>query len=191
MTDMAHSTSDEQQAPMLPVSYRPDTAKLLWCLIGCIAFVAIGLWLISQPPTNFSQKAQIAGWSALIFFGFGAVVMALVLGWQPRIITLQEDGLLVGESKRWIAWKDIIELRLIHQQIPGFFGASSRDIVSIGIFVKDPSAYYSSWGPIGRWLCSITDRKFGTPILISCNLLPVDPDTFIEWLNEYRAKYAR
>ena len=189
----ARPVADEQQAPILPVSYRSSASKLLWCLAGCLGFVAIGYYLRSQPFANDSspQTTLIIGWAALAFFGFSTVVIVLLLSLQPRLVSLREQGLLIGGHKRWIDWKDITDFRLVHQRVGGFFGAFPHDIVWIAIFIEDTSVYHSSWGPIGRWLASITERKFGTPILLNCDLLPVEPDTFIEWLNWYRARYSR
>jgi hypothetical protein len=147
--------------------------------------------MIAHPFANdrFPQTTRIVGFVSLIFFGGGTAFLLFAPIGRVRIVRLTESGLLIGGHKRWITWGEITDIRFVYQDVPGFFGANPRQIEWIGLFLQDTSAYHASWGPIGRWLTSISERKLGTPILINCDLLPIDPDIFIAWLNEYRAAY--
>jgi hypothetical protein len=160
-----------------------------------LGFVVISYWFIFHPLADdpSPQKTRIMSFLGIIMFGSGAAISLWFLIRRVRIVALDKTGLLIGGHKRWIAWAEITDIQIIYQHVfsPGFYGVSPREIEWIGIFLKDTGAYYASWGPIGRRLTAMTERKLGTPILISCSLLPIEPDTLIAWLNEYRAKYSQ
>jgi hypothetical protein len=187
------STIAAQRAPLLPITYYASKRKALLSLLGCLIFVAIACLFIIDPWVNdpSPQKTRIASFAIIILFGSGVAVSTYMLIWKLRIVTLDETGILIAGHKRWITWAEITNIDLIHQYIPVFFSAGPREIEWIGIFLKDTRAYYASWGPISRRLTAMTERKLGTPILINCSLLPIEPDTLIAWLNEYRAEYSR
>ena len=194
MIDAAPSSVVEAQlAPQVPLTYYASKRKALLALLGCLIFVAIACWFIIDPWAGdpSPQKTRIASFAVVILFGSGFVVSAYMLIWKLRIVTLDDAGILIAGHKRWIAWAEITNIDLVYQHTSGFFGAGPRETEWIGIFLKDTRAYHASWGPIGRRLSAMTERKLGTPILINCSLLPIEPDTLIAWLNEYRAEYSR
>jgi hypothetical protein len=179
------SDTDTHGAPQLPLTYYASKRKALLCLLGSVGFVAIGCWLITIPDTSPLQKTISA--AVTILFGLAAALVLYLLIWNPWIVKLDRRGILIRSSKRWIAWSEIADIDLMYQDVPG----SSQEIEYIGILLKDISAYYASLGSRGRRLAVRTEQKLGTPILINCGLLPIEPETLIAWLNQYRTEYSR
>ena len=184
------SDANAHRAPQLPIAYYASKRKALLVLLGCLVFVALSCWMLAYPSVNdpSPQKTGIVGYIGIIFFGSGVVLSLYLLIRKSRIVTLNEMGILIRGYEQWIAWTEITHINLVYQHVPGFFGASPREIKWIGVFLKDTGAYYASLGWIRRILTMITERKLGTPVLINCSLLPIEPDILIAWLNEYRAE---
>jgi hypothetical protein len=180
-------------APQLPVTYYTSRRKALLLLLGCLAFVALGCWLITIRLANGEApfKAQLAGFSGIVFFGLCAVMPVYFLIWKAWIVTLDKEGILIRWYSRRIAWGEIAEIDLVYQHVPARFGVGPQEIKWIGVFLKDTRSYYASLGARRRRLASRLEVQVGTPILITCSLLPIAPDTLVAWMNEYRAKYSR
>ena len=181
------SDADRQRAPQLPVTYYTNGRKMLLPALACFVFAVLFYWMLVDPWVSDPHplKSKIYAYFGIIFFGAGVIVCICFLVRRWRFVTLDKTGILIQGYRRPISWSEIVNVDLVHQ------GAGSQEIEWIGIFVRDTSAYYASLGPIGRRLTSMTDRKLGTPFLINCAFLPIEPDILIAWLNEYRAKYSR
>jgi hypothetical protein len=195
MTVVAAQSSDSgtPRAPQLPLTCYASRRRALLSLFGCLVFVAIFYWFIIDPWANdpSPQKTRIVSLLGIVLFGLGAVAALYLLIWKTSILTLDEEGISIAGHRRWFAWVEIADFDFVYQQVSGRFGVGPREIVSIGVFLKDPGAYNALWGPTGRKLIERTERELGTAILIPCALLSIDPDTLIAWLSEYRAEYSR
>jgi hypothetical protein len=114
---------------------KPSTASLLWPLVACLAFVAIGAWMLGSSPGM--------GWLVIVVFGLGLVVLSVQLlpgSSQLRIGPdgFQERSLFRARSFRW-------------QDIKGFvpYRASPRTRVwRVGFFYRDD--YVPPKGRAGR-----------------------------------------
>jgi len=181
------SDADTPRAPQLPVIYYTNGRKMLLPALGCFVFAVLCYWMLVDPWVSDPHPliTKIYAYFGIIFCGSGAIVTICFLTRRWRYITLDKAGILIQGYRRPISWSEIANVDLVYQR------AGSREIEWIGIFVRDTSAYYASLGPIARRLTSMTDRSLGTPFLVNCDLLPIQPDILIPWLNEYRARYSR
>ncbi|WP_156402427.1 STM3941 family protein [Caulobacter sp. Root1472] len=84
----------------------------LMCL-GSVAFVAIGAWLVREPP---SEKAMIAGWAACGCFSLTGLLGTFQLVWPPRLV-LDSDGLtfhwlLATFHRKWTDIREIVVFKI-------------------------------------------------------------------------------
>lgn len=83
--------------------------RALKLLLGCAAFVAIGLWMIQKP-----NVPVVAGWASILFFGLGSVVSLFqLLDRRPRII-INELGIFDRIAyHEFINWEIIQDAYLV------------------------------------------------------------------------------
>lgn len=114
--------------------FHVDKSKYVRMLLGCAAFVAIGVWLATSEGEWF-------GWVGAVFFGACAGVAV----WQmsqsaPRLI-IDDDGLLdrtLGVGV--IEWNDVLDARpLVVAKQP-----------LVGLTLRDPEVYLSRLGTVKR-----------------------------------------
>ena len=84
-------------------TYYGSRTKASIGLSACIAFAALGIWLIGQP----SIKTFVAGWLTIIFFGaISPLWMAAVF--RPNLLTITDEGFSVrqaaGPTSRRSSW---------------------------------------------------------------------------------------
>ncbi len=182
----ASSETCSQPAPPLPLTLYAKPRRSFLYLAICFGFLVAFVYMIVDPWAN-DPNPRISFAMAILgiaLFGTGTVWFLYMLIRKPRLVKLDKEGVLISGQRCQIYWKDITDFRVVRESI------GSGDIVWIAVFVGDTSGYYSSWGPINRWLLSLTENKFGTPVLINCDFFRIDPDTLVEWLNEYRERYS-
>lgn len=83
---------------------RQSRPKVLWGIVVCIVFVAIGLWLTTQPDT----KSHLIGWGTVVFFGSLAPTWVATL-FNPGRLIADSRGLTVispFSERRW-DWVDV------------------------------------------------------------------------------------
>jgi hypothetical protein len=89
-------------------SYYGSRTKAAVGLSCCIAFVALGIWLIGQP----SIKAFVGGWLSIAFFGsISPLWMAAIF--RPNRLTITDEGFSVHQpllKTRTYCWSDIAEI---------------------------------------------------------------------------------
>ena len=86
-------------------TYYGSRTKASIGLSVCMAFAALGIWLIGQP----SIKTFVAGWLTIIFFGaISPLWMAAVF--RPNLLTITDEGFSVRQAllgTRTYRWSDI------------------------------------------------------------------------------------
>ncbi len=89
--------------PPLPLRLRAARTRTLGLLAGCVAFVAGGVFVLRDSP--------VAGYSAIAFFGLGAIVIASNLLPGSGYLLLEDRGLTicVAFRKTFHPWRDVAE----------------------------------------------------------------------------------
>ncbi len=149
------------------VQSRWKTAVLLLISIG---FVAIGIYLLTQPV---SQRHLLATWGAIVLFGLGVPISAVSIV-RPRTLTLDAEGLsMAGGLQRAptrIAWSDIDSFSVY--RLP-------RGGKMIGV------RYREGRGPQGMLASALRAVGPGGALPTGWAL---SPDAVVERLNAWRAK---
>lgn len=90
------------------VAIEQDPVAMVRLLLGCVAFVAVGVWMINYQPQ--SANALIAGWVGICFFGLCvvAIVARLLLLRGPALI-VSPQGLTDRRPRRaqLLRWSDV------------------------------------------------------------------------------------
>ncbi len=93
---------------------RQDQAKMVWLLLGTIAFAAACSWLVTGDFSGIPRGAlaPYAGWAGIVFCGAGAVVAIWRL-LKPQTIELSPEGICYAHDRNrlvpWIAVTAVAE----------------------------------------------------------------------------------
>ncbi len=158
--------------------------KLIFLIIGAIAFILIGLWFVIAPPTIsnpiFGNPTQlfILGIIIIIFFGLCAIYIA-------RKITDNRPGLIInkigltdnssGVSAGQILWSDIESISVveIHRQKLIMFQ------------VKNPQDYINKQtSGFKRKMFQMNFKMYGTPLSITSTSLKIKFDELLNILKD-------
>ena len=167
--------------------------KLLLMLCGSVAFVCLGIWLVTKRGEISAQSLRyspgllfIAGAASILFFG-GCMVFITkkMFSNQPGII-INKEGIndnSGGVSAGLILWKDITGIKKISVANQNF----------IMIIVNNPKEYINKQtGFIKRIAMGLNFRNYGSPISISANGLKCNFDdlygTLTKKCNFYKYK---
>jgi|SRR5699024_5626209 len=163
--------------------------KSLLLLLGSIAFVALGVWLLSEADnlTGWRAKNPIftrgIGIASILFFGLGIFIGIKRLIKSEIALIIDANGLNVNPKKslsEFIKWTDIkgFEEIKIH---------STRIVI---IRVKDPE-YWINRESIGfrRKLMQYNINNYNSPFNIASAGLDISSDRLIETLNNYFDRY--
>jgi hypothetical protein len=95
-----------------PVRLVPSQGKWLKVLLGCAAFVAIGIWMMRDDATLTKTYGGIPAiymaWGATLFFGLGLIISIVVMLPGAASLTLRADGFTVRKifRDRIFSWTD-------------------------------------------------------------------------------------
>jgi hypothetical protein len=148
-------------------------SRIVLMLIGSFAFVAIGFWFVTAPPRIDNSywgdptKIAIAGYAAIVFFGFCAFIFTRKLfDLKPGLI-IDDAGLndnSGGLSAGHILWTDIenVSVVQIHKQ------------KLLMLEVKNPQDYINSQTSLfKRKGMELNFKMYGTPLIITANGLKI------------------
>jgi len=158
--------------------------KLLLLLLGAIAFVLVGLYLLSKSfyavaSTGFSSVLlTIVGVAAVIFFGACAGFCARKLLDNKPGIVFDERGLFDNSSfvaAGQILWADIetVSVLQLHRQ---------KFVV---LQVKNPQQYFDRQASAFKQkVMAMNHKLYGTPLHISANGLQTSFDQLFVLIND-------
>ncbi|RZK38618.1 MAG: hypothetical protein EOO90_21665 [Pedobacter sp.] len=163
--------------------------KSLLLLIGSIAFVALGVWLILDADnlTGWRARSPIftrgIGVASILFFGFGIFVGIKRLIKSEVALIIDTKGLNVNPKKsltEFIKWTDINGFEEIKIQ--------STRIVIIGI--KNPKYWLDKeTSGFRRKLMQFNINNYNSPFNIASAGLDISSDALIDTLNNYFDTY--
>ena len=170
-------------------------AKTALAVFGCLAFIAIGIWMLTLDPAivasgksfrfffNSPLFARILGIaSILVFGGLGAMMVSRLLSKKPGMI-LNSDGITDNASSAaagFIPWSDVTGIQV--------FEMSGQKMLVV--HVTDPHKYLDRGNAVKRKLNSANLNMCGSPISISANTLKADFSELISTFEHYLKKYA-
>ncbi|MBD8019161.1 STM3941 family protein [Kaistella pullorum] len=159
--------------------------KSLLLLIGSIAFVALGFWLILEADNLTGWRARNPiftrgiGIASILFFGLGIFVGIKRLIKSEIALIIDSNGLNVNPKKsltEYIKWRDINGFEEIKIQ--------STRIVIIG--VKNPEYWLDKeTSGFRRKLMQFNISNYNSPFNIAASGLDISSDKLIETLNNY------
>lgn len=164
--------------------------KLLPLLVGSIAFVGAGAWMIlwaqSDPSWVARHVIPAIGWLAILFFGvcgIGLFILAILHRRFPLLV-VSPEGLRVNTIFRpangyFFPWNSIETFR--RERIAG------NDLLAI--HVRDLAQRYDSAGILEKANFNFLLRVADTPYTINDRLLDAEPGQLERLLGEYLAAY--
>jgi hypothetical protein len=173
------TASTSAAGPRGPVVCYYDKIKLGgYALLGCL-MTGASVFCV----TVNSLKAQIAGWTGVVFFG-GAVLalIARMISFRPALV-ISDEGVC---DTRWrvgtIPWCDIDEINAETLSTHG----RTHSFVGITLHNED---FYRRKMPIHARLPSFLNRCMGfSRFIINCKGLDREIDDILFLLNSYRPK---
>ncbi|GAB2802970.1 hypothetical protein GCM10027275_56400 [Rhabdobacter roseus] len=163
--------------------------KSLLLLIGSIAFVAIGVWLLLEADNFTGWRARNPIFTrgiaiaSIIFFGLGIFVGIKRLIKSEIALIIDSKGLNVNPKKsltEFIKWTDIKGFEEIKIQ--------STRIVIIGI--KNPEYWLDKeTSGFRRKLMQFIINNYNSPFNIASAGLDISSDSLIGTLNKYFDRY--
>lgn len=115
--------------PVSPTIFRVSPLRWTGVLLGALAFVAIGVFMLADPQT----ENVVFGWLAIAFFGFCAVVAATRLFKRGPEVTLDDNGLVVRDGPR-ITWSEVDSVGVRAM-------GTTRSTEVVEVVLRDPQAY--------------------------------------------------
>lgn len=157
---------DKTKQILIPLS----KTKLTLLLIGSIAFVAGGIWMVTSPngfATSYRTYNPVwvfaVGLASIVFFGLCLINIAKKLTDSAPGLIINDQGIndnSSGVSAGLILWSDIQEIRMTEVVNQKF----------LMLIVSNPDHYISRQTSfIKRKAMEINYRSYGSPISISVN----------------------
>ena len=163
--------------------------KSILRLIASIAFVALGIWLLSEADNLTGWRAgnpiftRAIGIASILFFGFGIFVAIKRLIKSEIALIIDPIGLNVNPKKsltEFIKWDEILGFEEIKIQ--------STRIVIIG--VKNPEAWLEKeTSSIRKKMMQFNINNYNSPFNIAASGLDISSNELNEKLNSYFRKY--
>jgi hypothetical protein len=164
--------------PQLPVFYYRKKPKIPFSILFCLLFVAGALHALIY--SNDPQKLHIA---YLTLAAIGLPILVLMGSFfSPRIeFTVTKDGLEIGKKKK-IAWKEIVELKVITVTTRQRYHSSTSDYMTV--LLRNPDVYGEQLNWFSKLCAPELLKKYGTPLLLSATQ-NADLHDIAAWMNRY------
>lgn len=168
----------------------PMSRKKIWLLVlGSLAFVLIGVWLLCKVVNHdslfYDMDVKIVSVLCILFFG-----LCLIIGiWKlfdPRSgigVMLDDEGINHPDwnSIGTIYWKDIVGLN-VHK-------VESVNILLI--YVSNPNDYIKRVRGWRRRIMKTNMAMYGTPLNISSSGLDCDFETLVKMIDKQLEVYDK
>ncbi|GGG25497.1 STM3941 family protein [Pontibacter amylolyticus] len=148
-------------------------AKMMLFLVGAVAFVVAGVFFAIEPARFISpifrseEIIRIAGVTAVLFFGLGAVYILRKLFDKKVGLTIDEEGITDNSSAvsvGLIEWQDITGVETLE--------ISSNMIMLL--HTNNPEKYMArATNMFFRKAMQANHRMYGTPLSITANSLQI------------------
>ena len=152
--------------------------RLLLMMFGSIAFVAIGIWMLTLPANEIGLKGALAAYVGIPFFGFCAFFfLSRLLSPKPALV-IDDSGFLDNASAvgaGLIPWAEISGVRV----------SAFRNQRFLAVYVNDPEKYLSRANPIKRSVMRANQSMVGTAITIPLSALSVSAEELLLVLGKH------
>jgi hypothetical protein len=163
--------------------------KSVLLLLGSIAFVALGIWLLIEADNLTGWRARnpiftrVIGIASILFFGLGIFVSIKRLIKSEIALIIDPIGLNVNPKKsasEFIKWKEILGFEEVKMQ--------STRILIIG--VKNPEYWLEKESSaIRKKMMQFNINNYDSPFNIAASGLDISSTDLNETLNKYFEKY--
>lgn len=163
--------------------------KSIWLVIGSIAFVALGVWLLMEADNLSGWRARNPiftkgiGIASVLFFGFGMVVGIKRLIKSEIALIIDPMGLSVNPKKsppEFVKWENILGFQEIK--------IHSTRILIIG--VNNPEYWVEKEAnAMRKRLMQFNVNNYGSPFNIGASGLQISAKELRETLQRYFEKY--
>lgn len=163
--------------------------KSFLLLIGSIAFVALGIWLLLDADNLTGWRAgnpiftRVIGIALILFFVLGIFIGMKRLIKSEIALIMDHQGLNLNPKKsltEYLLWSEITGFEVVKIQ--------SKRIVIIG--VKNPDYWLDKEkSGVRRKLMQVNINNYNSPFNIAAFGLEIDSDKLIEKLNKYYDRY--
>lgn len=150
--------------------------KRYFALLGSLAFVAIGCFLVYLPSEegdgffHYFTPAKISGWASILFFGVCILILIFNLKSSQLGLLISDTGITDYSgpiAAGFIPWSDVLDLQVIEIE-------KQRIML---VLVKDSDLYIQrQTNAFKKQLMSMNDKYYGTPIHITTNGLKIKFD---------------
>jgi hypothetical protein len=164
-----------ESLPPLPAVYYAKPWRMTGALLGCIGFVAVGVFLVQQPGI-----VRVVGIISVLFFGLGLFVIPYRLLRPAPMFELHTEGLMLSPDKPLIPWTAISEVQLV----------KIRHNTFVALMFFDPEVYYQRLKPSNRAMARLSANIAGTPLTLHASLAGIKPLVLASWIEELRLAAA-
>jgi len=151
---------------------------MLLAVLGSIAFVAAGGWMVSTAQNDFDG---IAGLLGIVFFTFTAIfgVKSVVSGRRTRF---SPEGLEwgVGRNRKRVAWSNIEA---------SWVAKMNRQAINV-VRLKDPAPLLSQYGDVELRLAELNAKMMGGEVSLGWADRDRGAEEFDALLKAWTARYA-
>lgn len=165
--------------------------KIILLIVGSLAFVGLGLWLVSLDTTQIEFQRRFnnpifmygIGWACIIFFGICGLYGIRKLFDKKPGLTFNSAGIIdnsSGIAAGLIPWEEIkgFSIYEIHKQ------------KMLVILLNNPDKYIEMGNSFKRIINRTNYKMCGSPLSVTSNALQINFDELIEITNEYFTRYG-
>ena len=164
---------------MTPIIIYPSRNRIVLLFLGSIAFVAIGVWMLTLPPGEVGTKGTISAWICIPFFGTtGVFALTRLFSKKPALI-IDQSGITdnaSGLSAGFIPWSDITGAGIATFQKQKF----------LGISLRNPQDYLEKASLLKRLLMKSNSSWVGYIVNIPQITLPVAVEDLLAQVNQFK-----
>ena len=136
---------------------RNSPGKKALAVLGSVAFVALGLWLVGAfgPDHPTGVKATLGGWACIIFFGGLGLMGARAMFDRSVVLRIDRSGIWSkGFSEATVPWSAITEMSSVKIERQKY----------VGLGLADPDRYPRKG--VARLASATNAMTMGYPMMI-------------------------